>query len=164
MSVKFFFSLIVIACVGLSSCEREVCTDPGCQDNEVVAESKCAPGFEGEYCELPKARIFIGNYKQTGGKCLEGDAQFTQHRITDYPGDFTLIRIWNSGLDSPLVADAHFDDWNFDIPAQKNTITDPVSGEVEEVEVSGLGWIDVVNNKLTYQLYHCMCRYEMDYR
>ncbi len=164
MPLKTIFSIFLLVIAGLTSCEQEVCTEPGCEDVEAKGVNKCAPGFEGEFCELPKARIFYGDYTQVGGECLEGEVQFAKHRIADYPGDFTKIKIWNSDLDQPLIADALSDDWNFEIPVQRNSVTDVSTGVVEEVEVSGLGWVDVENNRLIYQLYHCMCRYELVYR
>ena len=162
--MKYFFVIIILAGIALSGCEQGIYTEPETVVGVQVAQRECAPGLEGEYCELAKARIFIGDYQQIGGKCDHSAPQFTSHRITDYPADLTKITIFNGDLEKPLIADGRFEDWNFDIHPQMNVWTNPETGQTEEVEVSGLGWVDVGNNKLYYKLDHCNCRYELLYR
>lgn len=156
--------LILLSFLSLVSCEQEVCTDPGCLDEQKALVNDCAPGFEGHYCEVPKINKFLGNYTQTGGVCLEGKTRYGNHRIVEVPGDFTRIQILSSDLNEPLDADIHSDEWNFTIPVQMNSVTDPETGELMDVEVSGLGWIEKDNNKLYYKLNHRQCRYEFRYR
>gem|GEM_PF-6627307 len=127
-----------------------------------VQEITCANGFEGRNCEIPAFKKFCGSFPLVGGKCPYGKPERISHEISEYPGDFTKVVIHNPDFLEPIVAD--MDGWRLTIPGQMNRVDHEYYAENYPVEMKGLGWIDVEQNRLVYKLLDGHWQYDLRYR
>ena len=81
------------------------------------------------------------------------------HVISEHPYDNRTILIDDGLLDEPIQAIV--DGWNFTIPLQRNAYSDTENGIHEEMDLWGLGWLDLEAGILVYQLDNSGCTYEL---
>jgi len=145
----------------LSSCSVDVSGDQELDEAIKFTQVKeCALGFEGPNCDRRQIDRFLGTYDRglQWGTSLDSSA-VEVHRLTESPLGNRYFQIEGYLYDEPIQAEV--DGWEFSIPDQFNTLTNPKTGEAEEVQIYGRGWIDHPMNALIFQVFPCECQVEL---
>lgn len=162
--MKYCWNFLILAILALAGCDKEVDTSSTGGDSEffITQRVECANGFEGQHCEIPVFKKFCGAYRVVDGSCPYGTPAKRMHRIVEFPGDFTKVKIYNKDFIEPIVAE--LDGWNLTIPAQRMQAKHNHFAGNPNLEVSGLGWIDLDQNRFVYKLNDGKWRYDLRYQ
>lgn len=158
------YPLFILLIVLLSACSKELADeiDYDALTAQGVAQAlpDCAPGFEGVNCDQRQIDRFLGTYLKGQVWCTWTETEVAgPHRISESPLGSHYFQIEDDLHDAPFQAEV--DGWNFSIPRQNNSITNPETGRREASLIEGSGWLDMKKKRLTYQLHSRECQIDL---
>ena len=157
--------VFIVSMLVFSACTRDLGDDLSPDRMQQLAaeasKDECAQGFEGPRCMQRQADRWVGKYAQGRKWCLDGTDKVIENiEIMVSAHDALLLEIDDHDFYKPLLAE--FRGWNIDLVPQTNYKKLPDG--LHKMTAVGVGWIDLKNNQLIYQLISCGCQVELPYR